>query len=93
MPRITFKETITKEIEIPLDTLYRLVDNLDKEERAKLLERLKTKAVKLSPFKKDKIESILSDFKATDLYEDEFLRDLEEGLKGLTVYCTENTGS
>ena len=93
MPRITFKETITKEIEIPLDTLYRLVDNLDKEERAKLLEKLKTKAVKLSPFKKDKIESILSDFKATDLYEDEFLEDLEDGLKGLTVYCTENTGS
>jgi hypothetical protein len=37
MPRITLKETITKEIEIPLDTLYRLVDNLDKEEKAKLL--------------------------------------------------------
>ena len=86
MPRITFKETITKEIEIPLDTLYRLVDNLDKEERAKLLERLKTKSVKLSPFKKDKIESILSDFKATDLYEDEFLRDLEEGLKKSSIY-------
>ena len=86
MPRITLKETITKEIEIPLDTLYRLVDNLDKEERAKLLERLKTKAVKLSPFKKDKIESILSDFKATDLYEDEFLKDLEDGLKKSSLY-------
>ncbi|OGW03814.1 MAG: hypothetical protein A2889_01215 [Nitrospinae bacterium RIFCSPLOWO2_01_FULL_39_10] len=86
MPRITFKETITKEIEIPLDTLYRLVDNLDKEERAKLLERLKTKFVKLSPFKKDKIESILSDFKATDLYEDEFLKDLEDGLKKSSLY-------
>ena len=86
MPRITFKETITKEIEIPLDTLYRLVDNLDKEERAKLWERLKTKAVKLSPFKKDKIESILSDFKATDLYEDEFLKDLEDGLKKSSLY-------
>ncbi|MEK6589408.1 MAG: hypothetical protein AABZ11_01895 [Nitrospinota bacterium] len=86
MPRITLKETITKEIEIPLDTLYRLVDNLDKEERAKLLERDKTKAVKLSPFKKDKIESILFDFKATDLYEDKFLRDLEKGLKKSSIY-------
>jgi hypothetical protein len=86
MLRITLKETITKEIEIPLDTLYRLVDNLNKEEKAKLLKRLKTKAVKLSPFKKDKIESILSDFKATDLYDEQFLKDLEEGLKKSSIY-------
>jgi len=42
---------------------------------------LKTKPVKLRPFKKDKIDSILTDFAATNLYEDEFLKDLEEGLK------------
>ena len=29
MPRITLKETITKEIDIPMDTLYKLIDNLD----------------------------------------------------------------
>ena len=27
MPRITLKETITKEIDIPMDTLYKLIDN------------------------------------------------------------------
>jgi hypothetical protein len=86
MPRITLKETITKEIEILIDTLYGLIDNLSEEERAKLLERAQKRPVKLSPFKKDKIDSILADFEATDLYEDEFLIDLKEGLKRSSVY-------
>jgi len=81
MPQIILKETITKKIEIPMDTLFELVDNLTAEERKKLLVRLKSKPVKLRPFKKVKTDSILTDFAATNLYEDEFLKDLEEGLK------------
>jgi len=86
MPRIILKEKITKEIEIPMDTLFEVIDNLTEEERAKLLERLKTKPVNLKPFKKDKIVSILADLAATDLYEEDFLKDLEEGLKRSSVY-------
>ena len=86
MPRITLKETITKEIEIPIDTLYELIDHLSEEERAKLLERAQKRPVKLSPFKKDKIESIMADFEETNLYEDQFLKDLEEGLNKSSVY-------
>ena len=86
MPRIVLKEKITKEIEIPMDTLFEIIDNLTEEERAELLERLKPKPVKLKAFKKDKIESILADFAATDLYEEDFLKDLEEGLKRSSVY-------
>ncbi|MGA2466445.1 MAG: hypothetical protein ABSH06_19110 [Thermodesulfobacteriota bacterium] len=86
MPRITLRETITKEIEIPIDALCDLIDSLSDKERTKLLERVKNKQVKLSPFKKDKIESILADFEETDLYEDQFLRDLKEGLKKSSVY-------
>jgi hypothetical protein len=86
MPRITLKETITKEIDIPMDTLYKLIDNLDEEERTKLLQRVKKGRVKLTPFKKDKIDSILVDFEATNLYEDQFLKDLKEGLKKSSVY-------
>ncbi len=86
MPQITFKETITKKIEIPMDTLFELIDNLTAEERKKLLVRLKAKPVKLRPFKKDKIDSILTDFAATNLYEDEFLKDLEEGLQKSSIY-------
>jgi hypothetical protein len=33
MPRITLKETITKENEIPTEALYQLIDNLTREER------------------------------------------------------------
>jgi Txe/YoeB family toxin of Txe-Axe toxin-antitoxin module len=86
MPRITLKETITKEIEIPMETLCELIDHLSEGERAKLLERAKKKPIKLSPFKKDKIDSILADFEATNLYEDNFLRDLKEGLKKSSLY-------
>jgi len=86
MLRITLKETITKEIEIPIDILCKLIDNLSEKERAKLLERAKKRPVKLSAFKKDKIDSIMADFEATNLYEDEFLRDLKEGLKKSSVY-------
>ena len=86
MPRITFKETITKEIEIPMDTLYEIVDNLTVTEREKLLEKLKKKPLELKVFKKDKIESILTDFTATDLYEEDFLKDLEKGLKKSSIY-------
>jgi len=86
MPQITLKETITKKIEIPIETLYNFIDNLPAEQRKKLLARLQTKPVKLKPFKKGNINSILNDFSATDLYEDEFLKDLEEGLKRSSVY-------
>lgn len=86
MPRITLKETITKEIDIPMDTLYRIIDNLTEEERMNLSERIKRRPVELTPFRKDEIESIMADFKAVDLYEDQFLKDLEEGLKKSSVY-------
>jgi len=86
MLRITLKETITKEIEIPIETLYDLIDHLSEEERTKLLKKVKKRSIKLSPFKKDKIDSILADFEATNLYEDSFLKDLREGLKKSSIY-------
>ena len=52
MPRIMLKETITKEIEIPMDKLCELVDHLSEEEKVKLLERIQKGSVKLAPFKK-----------------------------------------
>ena len=86
MPQITLKETITKKIEIPMDTLYEIIENLTNEERKNLLARLKRKPIRLKPFKKVKIDTILADFAAKNLYEDDFLRDLEEGLKKSSVY-------
>ena len=86
MPKITLKETITKEIDIPLDTLYDIIDSLSETERKKLLERVEAKSLKLTPFQKDKLDSILADFEATKLYEDAFLEDLREGLKKSSAY-------
>ena len=86
MPRITLKETITKEIEIPMDKLCDLIDHLSEEEKRALLRRVQKGPVKLTPFKKDKIESIIADFEATNLYGDEFLKDLEKGLRKSSLY-------
>jgi len=86
MPRITLKETVTKEIEIPVEALCRLIDNLTQEEREKILERLKAKAPEFKVFEKDEIASILADFESTDLYEDGFLKDLEKGLRKSSIY-------
>ena len=33
MPLITLRETITKKIEIPMETLYELIENLTRKER------------------------------------------------------------
>jgi hypothetical protein len=85
MPHITLKEIITKKIEIPMDTLYEVIDNLSDEERKKLIKRLKERPIELKPFKKDKLESILADFAGTDLYEEGFLKDLEKGLKKSSI--------
>ena len=86
MPRITLKETITKQIDIPMEALYELIDNLTQEEREKVMDKLKSDFFKLKTFKKDQIEVILSDFSNTGSYEDGFLKDLEEGLKKSSIY-------
>lgn len=69
-----------------MNTLYKIIDNLNKEDRTRLLQRLEKKEMELKPFKKDKLESIVADFTATGLYEEDFLRDLEEGLKKSSLY-------
>lgn len=93
MGRLIVKETVTKEreIEISVEALLSLIDSLTLEEKKKLLSKLSTslkkkKPLELEPFKKDRIEDILADFADADLYEDGFLRDLEEGLKKSSVY-------
>ena len=86
MPRITLKETITKEIEIPLSTLYALVDGLSPEEKFDLLSHLSSPSQPLQAFKKDGIDSIMADFTATGSYEENFLRDLKKGLEKSSLY-------
>ena len=86
MPRLVLKETVKKEIDIPFETLCNVVDLLTQKEKIRLLKRLQTKPAGFSTFKKDKINSIISDFAKTDLYEDGFIKDLEAGLKKSSLY-------
>jgi pheromone shutdown protein TraB len=96
MPQITLKETITKTIDIPMDALMEIVDRLTDKEKTRLMARLKADKAdkaKVQPvkiFREDSIEEIVSEFRATDLYEEGFLKDLEEGLKRSSPYRSEH---
>ncbi len=83
MPFITMKETITKRIEILLETVIEILENLGEKERNEVIQKLQTRPIALKPFKKDNLINIISDFSKTNLYKEDFLKDLEQGLKNL----------
>ena len=86
MPRITLKKTITKRIEIPIESVIELVESLNEEERMEIMRRLQTPPLSFKAFNKDSVDNILKDFAETKLYEEDFLTDLEEGLKKSSPY-------
>jgi hypothetical protein len=90
MPQITFKETVTKTIDIPLDTLISIVDRLTVKEKTQLMAHLKAKVNPVKIFQKDRIGKIIQEFRATDLYEDDFLNDLKDGLKKSSHYRSQH---
>ena len=86
MPQIIVKETITKKIEIPFETLLEIIDSLSATDKKKLISKIGAASFMLKKFKKDKLSKIFTDFTETGLYESEFLADLEAGLKKSSVY-------
>ena len=86
MPQITLKETITRKIDIPLDTLVEVIDSLSADDKEKLMSKIGAPTFSLKKFKKDKLTAILADFAETGLYEQDFLADLDAGLKKSSVY-------
>ena len=86
MPQITLKETITRKIDIPLDTLAEIIDNLSENDKKKLFSKLRKSAEPFKKFENHKLSEIILDFSKTELYEDEFLADLEAGLKKSSIY-------
>ena len=90
MPQITLKETITKTIDIQFGSLLNVIDCLTEEEKTQIMAHLVSKARPGKVFKKDRIENIVSDFRAADLYEEDFLKDLEEGLKRSSPYSAKH---
>jgi UDP-N-acetylglucosamine 2-epimerase len=73
------KEGISKE---KIYFVGNVIDHLSEEEKVKLLERIQKGPVKLTPFKRDKIESIVADFEAMNFIRrpipEGFRRGLEE---------------
>ncbi len=86
MPQITVKETITKKIDIPFETLLEVIESLSTADKKKLISKIGSASFMLKKFKKDKLSKILTDFTDTGLYEREFLADLAAGLKKSSVY-------
>jgi hypothetical protein len=86
MPQITLKETITRKIDIPLDTLVEIIDSLSAEDKRNILSRISLRDAPFKKFKKDKLAVILADLSETRLYEPEFLADIEAGLKKSSLY-------
>lgn len=86
MPQITVKETITKKIDIPFETLLEVIESLSTADKKKLISKIGSASFMLKKFKRDKLSKILTDFTDTGLYEREFLADLEAGLKKSSVY-------
>ena len=86
MPQLTLKETITRKIDISTDTLCEIIEQLSELERKNILIKLKSKPTALKTFKKDKVKSIIADFAELNIYENDFLKDLEEGLKKTSLY-------
>ncbi|OHE32349.1 MAG: hypothetical protein A3J94_15565 [Syntrophus sp. RIFOXYC2_FULL_54_9] len=86
MPCITLKETITKKIEIPIESVIEMVESLNEEERMEVMRRLQTRNLSFKAFNKDSVDNILRDFAETNSYEEDFLADLEEGLKKSSPY-------
>ncbi|MDP2862233.1 MAG: hypothetical protein Q8N95_05520 [Desulfobacterales bacterium] len=86
MPQLTLKETITRKIDISTDTLCEIIEQLSELERKNILIKLKSKPAALKTFKKDKVKSIIADFAELNIYENDFLKDLEEGLKKTSLY-------
>jgi len=86
MPQLKLKETITRKIDISTDTLCKIIEQLSEQERKNILIKLKSKPTALKTFKKDKVQSIIADFAELNIYENDFLKDLEEGLKKTSLY-------
>ena len=72
-------------INISLPNILTLISQMSLNEIEQIKNKIVEKELYFKTFKKDSIENIMSDFKQED-YSDDFLKDLENGLKKSSVY-------
>jgi len=72
-------------VNITLPNILTLISQMSLNEIEQVKNKLVEKELYFKTFKKDKIENIMSDFQKED-YSDDFLKELEDGLKKSSVY-------
>ena len=72
-------------IDLKTQDIIALISQMSLHELEKVKNSLIEREIYFKKFKKDNIENIIDDFKQEN-YSDEFLKDLEEGLKKSSVY-------
>jgi len=72
-------------VNISLPNILTLISQMSLNEIEQVKNKIVEKELYFKTFKKDKIEDVMSDFKKED-YSDDFLKDLEDGLKKSSVY-------
>nr|WP_287413434.1 hypothetical protein [Pseudodesulfovibrio sp.] len=70
---------------ISLPNILTLISQMSLNEIEQVKNKIVEKELYFKTFKKDKIEDVMSDFQKED-YSDDFLKDLEDGLKKSSVY-------
>jgi threonyl-tRNA synthetase len=72
-------------VDISLPNILNLISQMSLNEIEEVKNKIVEKELYFRKFKKDKIENIMSDFQKEN-YSDDFLKDLENGLKKSSVY-------
>ena len=72
-------------IDISLPNILTLISQMSLSEIEQVKNKIVEKELYFKKFKKDKIENIMNDFQKED-YANDFLKDLEKGLKKSSVY-------
>ena len=72
-------------VNISLPNILTLISQMSLNEIEQVKNKLVEKELYFKTFKKDKLENVINDFKKED-YSDDFLKDLEDGLKKSSIY-------
>ncbi|MBN1839309.1 MAG: hypothetical protein JW802_04605 [Campylobacterales bacterium] len=72
-------------VDITLPHILKLISQMNLNEIEEVKKTIVKKELYFKKFQKDDLDSVMSDFKKEN-YSDEFLKELEEGLKRSSVY-------
>ena len=72
-------------VDISLPNILTLISQMSLNEIEEVKNKIIEKELYFKTFKKDKIEDVMSDFQK-EAYSDDFLKELEDGLKKSSVY-------